>query len=118
MIVKLMNISLTPNNSLGRLIYSFSCTVNEIDECIFSNYDKYNIQMIGTENYPDSKYFVKYGELHIPFPIATKTINNDSSTVETQGNRRRLLAASNTFATAKTVTSIENTQNYLPNSSG
>lgn len=41
MLVKLMNISLTPNNSLGRLIYEFSCTVYEIDKATYENYKKY-----------------------------------------------------------------------------
>ena len=31
MLVKLMNITFTPNNTLGRQIYSFSCNVYEVD---------------------------------------------------------------------------------------
>lgn len=110
MIVKLMNISLTPNNSLGRLIYSFSCTVNEIDECIFSNYDKYNIQMIGVENYPASQYYVKYGELHIPYSLAG--VVEPSST---QSSQRKLMSAR---SVTKTAESITKEQKYLPSQSG
>ena len=46
-LVKLMNITLTPKNELGRLLYSFSCQAIEIDEPTIINLDKYNIQTIG-----------------------------------------------------------------------
>ena len=44
-LVKLMNITLTPNNQLGRLIYDFSCTAYEIDKSTYENYIKYNTKM-------------------------------------------------------------------------
>ena len=46
-LVKLMNISFTPNKTLGRKIYSFSATAYEIDEASIENYDYYNIQTLG-----------------------------------------------------------------------
>ena len=46
-LVKLMDISLTPNQTLGRMLYSFSATAYEIDEANLENYDKYNIQSLG-----------------------------------------------------------------------
>lgn len=46
-LVRLMDINLTPNATLGRMIYTFTATANEIDECSVSNYDKYGIQPIG-----------------------------------------------------------------------
>lgn len=42
-LVKLDNISLTPQQTLGRMIYSFSATAIEIDKCNIENYYKYNI---------------------------------------------------------------------------
>ena len=45
-LVKLMNISLTPKNELGRLIYSFSAQAIEIDEPTLVNLQLYNIQPI------------------------------------------------------------------------
>lgn len=42
-LVKLLNVSLTPNTSLGRMIYDFSCELQEIDECSYENYVKYNV---------------------------------------------------------------------------
>ena len=47
-LVKLMDINFTPNATLGRMIYSFSATAYEIDDATTENYDKYNIQPIGT----------------------------------------------------------------------
>lgn len=42
-LVKLSNVSLTPNQTLGRRIYSFNCTAYEIGQCNAQNYNKYNI---------------------------------------------------------------------------
>ena len=44
MLVKLMNISFTPNNTLSRYIYDFTCTVQQIDQFTIDNCNKYNIQ--------------------------------------------------------------------------
>ena len=41
--VKLMDINFSPNPTLGRLLYSFSCTAYEIQDCNLENYNKYNI---------------------------------------------------------------------------
>lgn len=48
MLVKVMNVSLTPKTELGRLLYDFSATFVEVDEANLLNFDKYNIQIIGT----------------------------------------------------------------------
>lgn len=42
-LVRLMDVNTTPEQSLNRLIYSFSCNAIEIDECNYSNYIKYHI---------------------------------------------------------------------------
>lgn len=42
-LVKLMDISLTPNATLSRRIYSFSCTAYEIGECNLNNFKEYGI---------------------------------------------------------------------------
>ena len=41
--VKLMDINLTPNQSLNNYIYTFTATAIEIDKCSFENYYKYKI---------------------------------------------------------------------------
>ena len=42
-LVQLSGISFTPNQTLGRKIYSFNCTANEVAQCNEDNYIKYNI---------------------------------------------------------------------------
>lgn len=46
MLIRLMDISLTPETQLGRKLYSFSATAIEVDEPIFSNYEKYGLVTI------------------------------------------------------------------------
>ena len=42
-LIKLTGITLTPNQTLSRLIYTFSCVAQQVDECTAKNYNKYNI---------------------------------------------------------------------------
>ena len=46
-LVRVTDVSLTPNNQLARMIYDFSCTVTEIGDCTVENYRLYNIQDFG-----------------------------------------------------------------------
>ena len=46
-LVKLMDVNFTPDETLGRYIYTFSCTAYEIAEDNIENYNTYNIQKIG-----------------------------------------------------------------------
>lgn len=55
-LVKLMNVSLTPQQSLGRLVYDFSATAYEMDECTVENYIKYGIINIETFVYKTDTY--------------------------------------------------------------
>lgn len=41
-IVRLMNVSLTPNDTLGRMIHTFNCTAYEVAENDYKNLEKYN----------------------------------------------------------------------------
>ena len=47
-LVRLMDVNLTPEQQLGRMIYSFSATAYEIDDITFDNFEKYGIQKVGT----------------------------------------------------------------------
>lgn len=47
-LVRLMNISLTPKQELGRMLYSFTADAIEMDKYSAANCDKYNIQNIGS----------------------------------------------------------------------
>jgi len=42
-LVRLLDVSFAPNQSLGRMIWSFSATATEIDEDTVDNYEKYGI---------------------------------------------------------------------------
>ena len=49
-LIKLMDVSLTPKNELGRLVYTFSATAYQIDEYSIKNLDNYGFINIGTYN--------------------------------------------------------------------
>jgi hypothetical protein len=42
-IVRLMNVSLTPNDTLGRMLHTFNCTAYEVAEYNMENIQKYNL---------------------------------------------------------------------------
>ena len=46
-LVRLMDINLTPNQTLGRMLYSFTATAYEMDDADVTNFESYNIQTIG-----------------------------------------------------------------------
>lgn len=46
-LVRLMDINFSPNQTLGRRVYTFTATAYEMDECSLDNYQKYGIQSIG-----------------------------------------------------------------------
>jgi hypothetical protein len=67
-----MDINFSPQETLGRMLYSFSATAYEMDNCTVTNYDTYGIQTIGdycTELHYD---YNKIGQV-----IDTFTKNND-----------------------------------------
>lgn len=49
-LVKLMNITLSPKNELGRMVYDFSATAYEVDEYSYENCIKHHIHKLNTEN--------------------------------------------------------------------
>ena len=59
-LVRLMDIVFTPNQVLGRLVYSFTANAYEVDECSIDNYNKYNIQPVGEYK---SDLLYRYGKL-------------------------------------------------------
>ena len=66
-LVKLMNINFTPNQVLGRMLYSFSATAIEVADCSIENYNKYGIQFLKKENLKEEteSYFDIVGQLNI-----------------------------------------------------
>ena len=65
-LVKLMNISFTPNTTLSRQIYDFTCTAYEIDEFNYENCIKYSIQDEGAYVNEDRFFITRYGQLMAP----------------------------------------------------
>ncbi len=47
-LIRLMDVNFTPNDSLGRMLYTFTATAYEMDECTLENFENYGIQTIGT----------------------------------------------------------------------
>ena len=66
-LVRLMNVSLTPEAQLGRMIYSFSAEVVEIDECNAENLEKYGLINLGEYDDDLGEYDTKAGQVRIDF---------------------------------------------------
>lgn len=64
MLIKLMNITLTPKQELGRLLYSVDATAVEIDEVTVERLDYYGIQNVGTYNPNITFNEAKLGQLN------------------------------------------------------
>ena len=87
-LVKLMNISFQPMDGLSRRLYSFTATAVEIDQANLSNYDKYNINIIG--DYLTQVEIIKqtFGVIQGTYTSNTnifKLIENKYSDIVTQG---------------------------------
>ena len=61
-LVKLMDINFTPNQTLGRMLYSFSAMAYEVDECTLANYEKYGILSVGTYSQDLTHTYGKVGQ--------------------------------------------------------
>ena len=62
-IVRLMDINCTPNQTLSRMIYSFTSNANEIAEATMDNYLKYNFYEVGDWSDSFAKYEIKLGQI-------------------------------------------------------
>ena len=71
-IVRLMNVSLSPVDALGRMLHNFQCTAYEIADCTFANLEKYgfikgktpapkDIKVVGLANLKD--FFKEYKKI-------------------------------------------------------
>ena len=65
-LVKLMDISFTPNTILNRQIYSFTCTAYEVDDFNYENCIKYNIQKQGSYQFQTNYLFSILGQIERP----------------------------------------------------
>lgn len=55
-IVRLMNVSLVPNDTLGRMIHTFNCTAYEVAENDYENLEKYNFIKANTIIQPSLRW--------------------------------------------------------------
>jgi hypothetical protein len=58
-----MDVNFTPNDSLGRMLYTFTATAYEMDECTLENFENYGIQTIGTYSTNLEYSYTKIGQL-------------------------------------------------------
>lgn len=88
-LVKLMNISFTPNNTLSRHIYDFTCTVQQVDQFTVENCDKYNIQEKGQYSNKTEVNLTRQGQVMIPdYNLYYKTTVNDNDAEDVYKNRQ------------------------------
>lgn len=88
-LVKLMNISFTPNNTLSRHIYDFTCTAQQIDQFTIENCDKYNIQDKGQYSNKTEVNLIRQGQVMIPdYNLYYKTTINDNDAEDVYKNRQ------------------------------
>lgn len=85
-LIKLLNISFQPLETLGRRLYSFTATAVEVDESTISNYNKYNIQNIGEYQTFASSTFEVLGQVTVTGSInVISSINNKYSNKAADG---------------------------------
>lgn len=58
-LICLMNINFSPEQTLGRMLYSFSATAYEIDDISLETLERYNIQNVGTYSTATSDFVIK-----------------------------------------------------------
>ena len=85
-LVKLMDINFTPDKTSSRLIYNFTCTAVEVDKCSIENFDKYNIQTLGTYSTQLSLDNILLGQICRP--------EKDAYSVTSSGERTQTKAVS------------------------
>lgn len=86
MIVKLTNINLTPNQTLGRLLYSFSATIIEVDDCTPENLMKYGIFKTGsiTDLIDNAFFFIyEHNEKNETTIIPPESLDGDALVIST-----------------------------------
>ena len=74
-LVKITDINFTPNQTLGRMLYTFSCTANEIADFTMENCNLYNIQSLGQID-SELAYIENFmGQFNEVVPAGTDVLN-------------------------------------------
>lgn len=84
-IVRLIDVNCTPNQSLGRMIYSFTSYAYEMAEATMENYLKYGFYSVDAYGTSFSTYETKLGQLYMDFPIGTNIIQKIYEKYDSQG---------------------------------
>lgn len=71
-IIRLMDVNCTPNQSTDRMIYNFSANAHEIDEANMINYTKYEFYKVGTYATSFATNSLKLGQLSKNFEVKWK----------------------------------------------
>ena len=75
-VVVLTNVSMTPNTSLGRMIYEFSATAYEVMESTIENLDKYGIINIGQfETLSSTDININFGQISGLYTTGNSPVN-------------------------------------------
>jgi hypothetical protein len=110
-LVKLMDISFTPNQTLGRMVYSFSCTAYEIAAPTQDNYIEYGIQESGSLGSYTEYTTKKLGQLY------NTDFEDNEDVLQAIKDFYKERASSNYSFSLKGLTSLKieiNTANTLP----
>lgn len=73
-IVRLMQVAAQPNQTLNRMIYSFTSTAHEIAEANIDNYIKYNFMEVGNYATSFATYPTGIGQLEMDFKIGDNIV--------------------------------------------
>ena len=66
-VVRLMDVNCTPNQTLDRMVYSFTSNAFELDDATMENYRKYNFYEVGEQAKSFEKEGTAIGQLSITF---------------------------------------------------
>lgn len=74
-LVKLQDVNFTPNQTLGRRLYSFSATAYEIDDYTIDNCSKYGIQSLGAYEVHITYPNMYFGQIMAEIPANTNVLS-------------------------------------------
>lgn len=113
-IVRLMNVSLSPNDTLGRMLHTFSATAYEIEEYTFNNLQKYSfisephvdirdiisseIALVNNDTIALPQPLINAYISTAPYATFTYTLNDGTNTIGTASFNGQYILPSNTLS--------------------
>lgn len=114
-LVRLMNVSFTPEQTLGRMIYSFSATAYEIDEANIDTYSKYHIWDVGTFSDQIVNNYIAEGYYHGIVQDDAPLVNTTKSRATSFSGFHDFNAYVQDLATGRESSELEKEVQYLKN---